>query len=156
MANYTNSKKGKFGTTMGVTSIIAILVILVLVVFAALSYTTAKADYHLSKKTAEVTAAYYEADTRAEELVSTIARAAWFSDWRSSFPELIVPTEGETAPVLSEEPDGAHISFTEKIDETQELQVELLVSEDGKVSRLKWQVAPTGAWEPDTSLDLIQ
>jgi flagellar basal body-associated protein FliL len=127
--NHTNSKKGKFGATMGVTSIIAILVILVLVVFAALSYTTSKADYSLSKKTAEVTTAYYEADARAEERTAEAARSAQ---------------------------PGTRISFTEKIDETQELQVTLLISEDGKVSRLKWQVAPSGDWTPDTSLNLIE
>jgi Na+-transporting methylmalonyl-CoA/oxaloacetate decarboxylase gamma subunit len=154
--NFTNSKKGKFGSTMGVTSIIAILVVLVLVVFAALSYTTSKADYSLAKKTSEVTAAYYAADSKAEEQTAAIIAAAKQTGWQRSFLTRVAPAEGETVPELSVQADGTHVVFTENIDKTQELQIELLVTEDGKVSRLKWQIAPIGDWEPDNSLNVIK
>jgi len=61
-------KKASFGTSMGVSSIIAILVILVLVVFSTLSITTSKADLTLSQKSSDSIKAYYEADAIAEDM----------------------------------------------------------------------------------------
>jgi flagellar basal body-associated protein FliL len=160
MANLTtnnaNSKKGKFGTAMGITSIIAILVVLVLVVFAALSYTTSKADYSFAERTAKVTTGYYAADTRAEELTAAIAESAKQNDWQRSFLTNWKSADGESIPAIDVQSDGTHITFKETIDDKQELQVELLVANDGKISRAKWQVASTDEWEPDNSLNLIQ
>ncbi|MDR0874799.1 MAG: hypothetical protein LBN12_01170, partial [Clostridiales Family XIII bacterium] len=71
-ANVTR-KKASFGTSMGVSSIIAILVILVLVVFSALSIATSKADLVLSQKTSDSVKAFYAADASAEEILAAIA-----------------------------------------------------------------------------------
>jgi hypothetical protein len=154
--NNANSKKGKFGTAMGITSIIAILVVLVLIVFAALSYTTSKADYSFAERTAKVATNFYAADTRAEEMTAAISVAARQNDWQRSFLTNWKSADGESVPALDMQSDGTHITFNESIDNTQELQVELLVTNEGKVSRVQWQVASIGEWEPDNSLNLIQ
>lgn len=149
MANHTYSKKGKFGTTMGVTSIIAILVILVLIVFSALSYTTSKADYSLAQKTSRSTTSYYHADMRAEEKAAEAKKVVDKGEkWQDDFS-----VEGC---VLTDTADGTKISYAVEIDTERELAVELLVSHDGSIVRDRWQVIPTSEWEPDTSLPVMQ
>ncbi|MDR1495481.1 MAG: hypothetical protein LBS67_00970 [Clostridiales Family XIII bacterium] len=141
------SKKGAFGTTMGVVSIIAILVVLVLIVFAALSITTAKADLTLSEKAAEATTAYYRADAEAEEKFAEVAAAARAgAGWRDKLGEgFTVAAEGAETSVTYEIP----------IDDKRELAVRLRVAPDGGVSRTLWQVRSTEAWEGNNDIQLI-
>jgi hypothetical protein len=156
MSSKTENKKVTSGTTMGVTSIIAILVILVLIVFAALSVTTSKADKRLSEKMAVSVTAYYEADTKAEELTANIAdlfssylsepEAKDFKSWAST----------ETEYVITEKPDGIHVTFTVPIDEGRNLDVELLIASDGTVTKKLWQVVTSGDWENDDDLNVVQ
>jgi len=147
MANNKISKKGSFGTTMGVTSIIAILVILVLIVFAALSVTTAKADLNLSEKTAEATTAFYKADTLAEEKVAEVATAAkGGAGWEKKL--------GADYSVSAS--DGATVvTYEVPIDENKALSVRLKVATDGSIARELWQVHSTSEWEGDNDVQLI-
>jgi Na+-transporting methylmalonyl-CoA/oxaloacetate decarboxylase gamma subunit len=141
------SKKGTFGTTMGVTSIIAILVILVLIVFAALSITTAKADLRLSEKTAASTTDYYKADTAAEEKVAEVAAAvAGGAGWEGKLGSGYEVADGE---------GGKVVSYEVKIDENKALSVRLLVGADGGITRELWQVHSTSEWAPDKDIQLI-
>ena len=148
MAN--KEKKKSYGTSMGISSILAILVILVLVVFSTLSITTAKADLHLSTKAAESISNFYKADSNAEERYAEIATAVasgpnWATDLQTKEYE-IAPTEnGETM-----------ISYSVEIDRNRNLHVEILAAQDGKLSKRLWQIAPSGEWVPDTSLNVRQ
>ena len=151
MATNTKAKKRSFGTTMGVTSIIAILVILILIVFAALSITTSNADLNLSKKTAVATKAYYEADTNAEKILADIhEKVSNSDDWvsaiyvQSVYQATIEPADG-----------GQSVKYSVTIDENKDLHVELLVAADGKITRKEWRVMPSGEWTPDTDLNVI-
>ncbi|MDR1028738.1 MAG: hypothetical protein LBL63_04890 [Clostridiales Family XIII bacterium] len=144
-ANNTISKKGTFGTTMGVTSIIAILVVLVLIVFSALSITTAKADLTLSEKTASATSDFYKADSVAEERVAEAdaevqAGAGWQDRLREAGYTVRAGDSGDV------------IAYEVEINDKKALKVELSVSADGRVDRTLWQVIPTGDWEPDTDI----
>ena len=49
-----------------------IFVVLCLTTFGVLSYVTANADYKLSKKNADAVTAYYQADSKANQLLKTI------------------------------------------------------------------------------------
>jgi len=142
-------KKESFGTSMGVSSVIAILVILVLVVFAALSITTAKADLTLSQKSAWGIQAYYEADAAAVEMMAEIAVAiAAADDWRA---ELI-----KNGYNVSSAEGGALISYTVTVDRNRNLNVELRADSGGKLTRELWQVVPANEWVPDTGLNLFK
>jgi Na+-transporting methylmalonyl-CoA/oxaloacetate decarboxylase gamma subunit len=147
MVNNKISKKGTFGTTMGVTSIIAILVILVLIVFAALSITTAKADMNLSEKTADMTSEYYKADAEAEDKVAEVAKAAKSGEgWQDRLGD------GYT---VAEEGGRTSVSYEVPIDENKAFSVKLMVAADGGVSRELWRVHSTSEWNADSDIQLI-
>ena len=58
---------------VGVISILTVLLVLTLSVFAALTLASAKADLALSQKNAETVAAYYAADAQATQLYADFA-----------------------------------------------------------------------------------
>lgn len=62
----------KVGVGIGGPSIIMIFVVLSLTTLGALSLVTAKADWNLTKKTADSIATYYEADGEIEEILASI------------------------------------------------------------------------------------
>jgi len=142
-------KKAAFGTSMGVSSIIAILVILVLVVFSTLSITTSKADLTLSQKSSDSIKAYYAADGIAVEMMTEVAVAvAVSSDWRA-----ILMLNGYD---ISSADGGTLISYTVPIDINRNLDVKLLADESGNLTREQWQVVPAREWVPDNSINLFQ
>jgi len=61
-------------SNIGTASLLVIFLILCLVVFAALSLSTARNDYKHSVNLAEHKAAYYEASNSSEEIVAIVAR----------------------------------------------------------------------------------
>jgi hypothetical protein len=146
MANHTNSKKGRFGTTMGVPSIIAILVILVLIVFSALSIMTAKADLNLSEKTAASIRNYYKADSEAEDRLAEAVDAV--KNGKSD----VLPDIYQIKKVDG----GTQVVYNIPIDQGKGLSVELLITDSGKATRKLWQVVSTTDWKPDTNVELFQ
>jgi hypothetical protein len=147
MANNKISKKGTFGTTMGVTSVIAILVVLVLIVFAALSITTSRADLNLSERTAEMTTEYYAADSAAEEQFAEVAEAArGGAGWQDRLGDEYSVTE---------EGDLTVVSYDVPIDENKALSVRLGVTAGGDVSRELWQVHATSEWSGNDDIQLM-
>ena len=141
-------KKASFGTTMGVSSIIAILVILVLVVFSALAITTSKADLRLSQKTSDGVKAYYEADSVAEDRMAEVAAVAssgsgnWAQEL-SGAGYTVSPADG-----------GTLIEYTVPIDDNRNLNVRLFADESGKLTRKLWQVAPAKEWVADEKINV--
>ena len=147
MARVTK-KTASFGTTMGVSSIIAILIILVLVVFSALSITTSKADLRLSQKTSNGVMAFYEADAAAEDMMAEVADAIKSGGgWQSKLPD---------AYKISTEDGKTLISYTVPVDQNRNLDVRLSADGDGKLTREIWQVVPSREWVPDNSLNLFK
>ena len=141
-------KKAAFGTTMGVSSILAILVILVLVVFSALSIATSKADLKLSQKTSDGVKAFYEADAAAEDMMAEVAAAIKSgSGWQSKLPADVYE--------FSAAGGGTLIMYTVSIDANRNLNVRLLADGNGRLSRELWQVVPAREWVPDNNLNLF-
>ena len=140
-------KKPSFGTSMGVSSIIAILVILVLVVFSALSIATSRADLTLSQKSSDSIKAFYAADAAAEDMMAEIAAAiAGGAGWQASLDKEVF--------ALSPGVGGTVISYTAPIDEYRNLHVELLADKAGNLTRNLWQVVPAKDWVADESFNL--
>jgi hypothetical protein len=145
----TSKKKASFGTTMGVSSIIAILVILVLVVFSALSITTSKADLGLSQKTSNGVIAYYEADSAAEDKVAEVANTIKDGpDWQAKLSKDVFTTTSTS--------DGTLVAYTVPIDDNRNLNVRLKVDDSGEITRDLWQVVPAREWVPDNNLNLFR
>jgi len=140
-------KKPSFGTSMGVSSIIAILVILVLVVFSALSIATSKADLTLSQKSSASIKAFYTADATAEDRMAEIAAAiAGGGNWQTALDREVF--------TLSPGADGTNICYTVPVDVYRDLRVELLADTAGNLTRNLWQVVPAREWVADESFNL--
>ena len=140
-------KKASFGTSMGISSIIAILVILLLVVFSILTLTTANADLQLSQKSSDSIKAFYVADAVAEDILADISVLVSEGDgWQT-----VLTQDGY---VLSFEAGGTCISYTVSIDEYRNLSVELFVDPDGNVTRTLWQTVPAKEWVADENVNL--
>lgn len=157
--NNSKMRRRSFGTAMGITSIIAILVILVLVVFSALSLITAKADLNLSQKTADNIKAYYAADSDAEMIIAD------FGDILAS-GETTKINDGDFVRYSGAFTGGKDYSyndandtlkFTVDIDGSRELKIEVQYKDNGQVrKKLIWQVVPIKEWEKDDSIQLFQ
>lgn len=74
------NKKTNVSLGMGGTLIITVFVVLCLMIFAALSFSTAYSDLKLSKKAQEMTRDYYSIHGRAEEILSQISDVLYDSD----------------------------------------------------------------------------
>lgn len=135
-------KRKSFGTAMGVSSVIAILVILILVVFASLSAATAKADLNLSRKTAEGIEAFYAADGEAEEIY---ARLMTLSEDRAALRAEALSLGCEVL--------GNEISYEVAIDENRKLKVRLCVTPGG-LARELWQTVPSGEWRAEDTVNI--
>ena len=145
----TNKKiRRGFGTSMGVSSIIAIFVILVLIVFSALSTTTSKADMVLAQKTADGIQAFYKADCLAEE------QAKFVSESAKSGGDL--QTKLRLSSITASEVIGDTVKYSIMIDENRKLDVELKVDANGKITRELWQVKPAKEWVADDHIELYQ
>ena len=115
---------------VGGSSLLVIFAVLCLTVFAALSLTTVTADTRLSRQNADSVAAFYAADTLAEEVYARI---------RSGGMPQGVTVEGDT------------YTYTVSVSETRVLQVELRRSgEDFAV--IRWQTMAKKAWQADDTL----
>ena len=158
---------------VGISSIIVIFAILCLVIFAALSLTSASADYRLTEKLKEHTDEYYSACSAAEDLLDEIDRrladahaktadggedvqTAYFGRVISSLAEL----SGLSGLEITEAYDTVTVHFSTPISAEQSLEVALTVlcpQEPGdRFYRVdSWKAAATGEWQPDDTLNLF-
>ncbi len=103
---------------VGASSILLILVVVSLTMFASLSLIQARADTALTEKTAISTAAYYDADARAQQMLAAIDDALL----QGGSPESI---EGVT-----KQPDGSY-AFTVGASDGHALYISLALSDKG-------------------------
>ena len=117
---------------VGGSSLLVIFAVLCLTVFAMLSLSTVQADSRLSDASAAAVSEYYAADCRAEEILAQLR--------------------------TGQVPEGVRVkadtySYTCPISETQELQVEVRIRENGW-EILRWQAVSTTQWNEDETLSL--
>lgn len=127
-------KKARFRIpVVGGSSLLVIFAVLCLTVLALLSLNAIQADGRLSQAAAQNVAAFYEADTRAEEIFARLRNGE-------------IPT-GVTTCNCEEE----GYAYTCPISETQQLCVELH-REGDTWTVLRWQAESIAQWENDESL----
>ncbi len=135
-------EKRSLPPAVGGSSLLTVFAVLCLTVFALLSLTTVRADARLAEASIETVAGYYKADYAAQEILACLRTGAPLPEGRS-----VRATHG---------PDhkGTLFSYDCPISDTQRLEVEVIVEEDGGYTVLRWQACPTVEWESDDSLDL--
>lgn len=135
--------KGNFSPpALGGSSLLVVFAVLSLTVFALLSLSTVRADQRLGEASAKAVADYYAADSQAQEILARLRK-------------------GETpVEVTSHMEDSWHdpaqtrYTYAVPISDTQELQAEVLVGENGDYTVLRWETVQVGDWEPDNSLNV--
>lgn len=117
---------------VGGNSLIVIFAVLCLTVFAMLSLSTVQADRRPAEASMENTKKYYEADTQAETILAQLRRGIMADG---------VVKQGEV------------FFYRCEVSETQELQVEVKVS-DSSYEIIRWQLVSTTDWKEEDELQL--
>ena len=159
----TEKKRGK-GVHIGTSSILVIFILLSLVTFASLSYLSARADYLLSRKMADRTSAYYEADSKSAYYLANVEgilskQYSLYdneSDYETALADMFADNDAFT---IDTTVSPAVISYTMAISDTQNLYVELAVNypdaQDATLYHIiAWRTFSTVDWQPDNTLHL--
>ena len=141
---------------IGAASIVLVLAMVCLAVFAALTLSSAKGDHTLSKKNLERTSAFYQASNAANEQVGAIDEKLWKLYRRSKGKKDYMKSKG-----ISYNKKEKTIAFQESITDTQQLSVKLQIYYPEKKNDLcyeviKWKKEAVGAWKKDDFLPVYR
>ena len=143
MAQQSKPRERFSPPAVGGISLLVVFAVLCLTVFALLALTTVQADTRLADASAKAVTDYYAADCQAQEI--------WARLRRGEVPE----------GVESQYLDSIIYRYAVPISDTQELQVEIEMNAEVELSGqerayrvLRWQAAPSVAWESDEFLDI--
>ena len=149
---------------IGAASIVLVLAIVCLSVFAALTLSSAKGDYSLSQKNLDRTSAYYQASNAANEQVGVIDEKLWRlyrkskgkKDYMKKVRRSFAKMKG-----ISYNTKKKTIEFQESISEKQQLSITLKIDypekkDDPCYEVIKWRKEAVGAWKKDDSLPVYQ
>ena len=121
-------EKMKFAPpAVGASSLLVIFAVLCLTVFALLSISTVRADGRLAEKTRAAVTGYYEADCRAEEILSRLRSG--------EIPEGVSCENGV-------------FTYDCPISQTQTLAVQVKI-EGTTYEILRWRAVSAAAWQAD-------
>lgn len=130
-------EKKELKINIGGASVILILLVLALSIFAVLSIRASNNEWRLAKKTAEAVKKYYDADREAVEVIKQINEISYqaASDLNPSDFEAVDNAE------VSVQSDGAVlVSFRKPVSSTMDLSVEALVRKGASCEILQWQM----------------
>ena len=126
-----DKRSGTLFVPVGISSLLTIFAALCLTVFALLSLSTVRAGGALGDDAAASAAAWYAADSFAEETLSRL--------------------RGGEVPANVTETGEGRWAYTVPVDETRVLSVEVELRGSG-YTVLRRQVLPAGPWQPDDDL----
>ena len=144
-------KRGILGGGTGYLSLMMIFVVISVSILAALSFSAASNEKKYSEKSAEYTAAYYQADYNGKLRLSEMLTV---TEGYMSFDDFMLASDLEAmgAELSGARPDRLTVSWTEEINERQSIAVEVEIFRDGH--RIKrWQTVST-AEESDGRLNV--
>ena len=130
----------------GGSSILIMFVLIAITALAALSLTTALANYRLALRLAQASVMYYEADSAAEEILARIS--ALIRENNLNIDNLSELTDDFTF-------HENILSYNVLIDQTRYLQVELKINEQG-FTITKWRVVSLPREEEQQGLPIWQ
>lgn len=149
---------------IGAASIVLVLAVVCLSVFATLTLSSAKGDYTLSKKNLDRTSAYYQASNAANEQVGEIDEKLWKLYLRSKNKKDYMKKAGRSFTKIkgiSYNKKEKTIAFQESITQKQQLSVKLQIcypkkKDDPCYEVIKWKKEAIGTWKKDDSLPVYQ
>ena len=134
--------------SVGITSMVVILTVLCLTVFAVLTLSTALSERDFSEKRASAAKAYYAAEVECADIANSFG-----SLWEEGAGKAVIASFAqEKGAVLTEKNDEFWITYDRQIDEGQHLTVELRMGNSFEV--LCWQVISNAEWNPDTTMNV--
>lgn len=144
MATQPRTRRSAAGIHVGIASIVMLFAVLCLTIFSVLALMTARNEYSLAEKSAQSITAYYAADSKAVALLDQLNAAK------------SIPTEIDGITIYAaKQGTTTVVSFAVRVDEAQQLHVELVQTEQGyRVQR--WQMYADQDWIPDDSLNVWQ
>lgn len=135
--------KRNFGPQgLGLSSLMVVFLVLSLVIFAALSLSTAKNDYNLTLQLAEHRTEYYEAVSLAEQIM---AQADSLHQAGEPMPAQLLG--------ISLDAVGSLVRYRVPIGDSQELRTEVELGETLTVKR--FQVCTIDPWDAEQTLNLL-
>lgn len=149
---------------IGAASIVLVLAIVCLSVFAALTLSSAKGDYSLSQKNLDRTSAYYQASNAANEQVGVIDEKLWKlyrkSKGKKNYMKKVRRSFAKMKGI-SYNTKKKTIEFQESISEKQQLSITLKIDypkkkDDPCYEVIKWKKEAVGTWKKDDSLPVYQ
>jgi len=139
---------------IGGVTLLTVLLILCLTLFAVLALSSAQADHRLSEKNAAAVTAYYETENRLLELLGQV-EGMWPSGSRKpAASDVAVRLASSYDFQVQDEGEGLLISAEMPVMETQTLQIEAYIGPSGHDSRWdvrKWQLLPPVQDEADAA-----
>ena len=140
--------------TTGTSTLLLIFVSLCLLIFAVLSFLSARADQNLSRKTAERTSAYYEACNQAEDRLGETDRMLEKLWQETANEKAYFQAVRETFEDMDFDEESRMLSFSVPLTDTQVLTVtlKLRTPESGSTfyTISGWKTVNTAEWTADT------
>ena len=137
--------KRSAGMHVGSASIIMIFAVLCLTVFSTLSFVTANQEREQAEKSALAMQQYYAADWQCEEQYEQI-----YQKLRAGIA--VEQLQQELDVQVTKQGSLYYITYAADIDENQQLQVRLAVSQDGNIHTEQWKAAAVQQQEYDDTL----
>lgn len=149
-------KQAKIGLGIGTASILMIFVILMLVTFAILSLSSARADHELSSKTMKHAKEYYQAENEAEKKLAEIDKVLHSNQDKAVVMEKLSKIEGFQIGEIQ-----SSINFREKINQKQYLDITVQIKWDNTkkyftYEKKKWETVVSGDWTINEDLPVFQ
>ena len=143
---------------IGAASIVLVLAMVCLAVFAALTLSSAKGDHTLSKKNLERTSAFYQASNAANEQVGAIDEKLWKlyrrskdkKDYMKRVRRSFTKSKG-----ISYNKKEKTIAFQESITDKQQFYYPEKKN-DPCYEVIKWKKEAVGVWKKDDSLPVYR
>lgn len=131
--------EGKRGAGVGMASILLIVLVLTFTIFGVLALVSAGTDVRMSRKAVSTAAAYYEAEGELQEQLAKL--------------------DADLLAGRMEDPAEETILFTADVQETQQLQMVVELSQDSRGNGerfriLRQQLVNIGGWNPDMQIDI--
>lgn len=149
-------KKPAFPSLAGYSFLLTIMIILTLVVFAVLSLSASLRDYEYSRRGAEKTTAYYEANSKAYAILRQIDEKLMVCGSLEEAAEAVKELPEVT---VTGKKEAVAVFYKAAINGRQELQVLLEVTENDAQSLVyeikKWKETASDNWKGDAALPVL-